>query len=101
MSCLRDYIPRDPSNPASMKKGLDESNGQLPSELNVRVCDLTIRGSDMKGAEDRVYGGEIISELIESGRKIRGVGRVVRVAIRRLERNENTNTVAMKDREPE
>jgi len=75
-----DHVPRDL---ASMEKGLDEPERQLPSELTVRVRNFS---NGMKCAEDGVDGGEVISEFIESGREIRGICRVIRVATRRLGR---------------
>ena len=65
-----DHIPGNLSIPASMKKSLDESDRQLPSELHVRISNLTIRSNDKNGAEDGVYGGEVISEFIEGSGEI-------------------------------
>jgi len=50
-----------------------------------------------------VYSSEVIPEFIESSGKIRGICRVIRVAIRRLytDQDEYTNVVAMIHREPE
>ena len=53
-----------------MKKSLDKSYRQLLGELNAGIRNLAIRGKDLNGSEDCVYGCEVIPELVEGSGEV-------------------------------